>query len=80
MDKRKDYYTILGVPRDASVSAIKRAFRRLARKNRPESGPVPETLAELKAAGLLDATPPPFPIASSDAEEDPLEDEAEEAP
>ena len=50
MDKRKDYYTILGVPRDASVSAIKRAFRRLARKNRPESGPVPETLAELKAA------------------------------
>jgi len=50
MDERKDYYTILGVPRDASVSAIRRAFRRLARKNRPESGPVPETLAELKTA------------------------------
>ena len=50
MDKRKDYYTILGVPRDATVSAIKRAFRRLARQGRPESGPVLETLAELKAA------------------------------
>ena len=36
-------------------------------------------LAELKAAGLLDATPPPFPIASSEAEEDPLEDETEGA-
>ena len=51
MEKRKDYYQILGVPRDATVSAIKRAFRRLARKTAPEtSGPVPETLAELKAA------------------------------
>lgn len=51
MEKSNDYYQILGVPRDASVSAIKRAFRRLARKSRPEaSGAVPEVLAELKAA------------------------------
>ena len=28
MDRRKDYYQLLGVPRDASVTAIKRAFRR----------------------------------------------------
>ena len=35
-------------------------------------------LAELKAAGLLDATPPPFPVTGSEGEEDPLEDEAED--
>jgi DnaJ-class molecular chaperone len=51
MEKRKDYYQLLGVPRDASVTTIKRAFRRLARENRPEAqGSVPEVLAELKAA------------------------------
>jgi DnaJ-class molecular chaperone len=51
MEKPKDYYKLLGVPRDASVSTIKRAFRRLARKNRPEvKDEVPEVLADLKAA------------------------------
>jgi DnaJ-class molecular chaperone len=35
MDKRKDYYQLLGVPRDASLTAIKRAFRRLARRFDP---------------------------------------------
>ncbi len=51
MEKRKNYYQLLGVPRDASVSTIKRAFRRLARakRPRPKSGE-PEVLAELKAA------------------------------
>jgi len=32
MDKPKDYYQLLGVPRDASLTAIKRAFKRLARR------------------------------------------------
>ena len=35
-------------------------------------------LAELKAAGLLDATPPPFLVAGADAGEDPPEDEDED--
>ncbi len=36
MEKRKDYYQILGVARDASPAAIKRAYRRLAKKYHPD--------------------------------------------
>ncbi len=32
----KDYYEILGVPRDATADAIKKAFRQLARKYHPD--------------------------------------------
>jgi len=32
----KDYYTMLGVPRDAGAEDIKKAFRRLARKYHPD--------------------------------------------
>ncbi len=32
----KDYYKILGVPRDASAKDVKAAFRRLARKHHPD--------------------------------------------
>ena len=52
MEKPKDYYQLLGVPRDASLTAIKRAFRRLARQYRPER-PAPggtDAIAELQAA------------------------------
>jgi len=52
MDKPKDYYQLLGVPRDATVAAIKRAFRRLARGLEPErtNETAHDGLAELQAA------------------------------
>jgi molecular chaperone DnaJ len=51
MEKRKDYYGILGVARDASASAIKRAYRRLAKKYHPDvSAGSPEDFKELQAA------------------------------
>ncbi|HEY4256152.1 MAG TPA: DnaJ domain-containing protein [Candidatus Udaeobacter sp.] len=32
----QDYYTTLGVPRDASEAHIKKAFRKLARQHHPD--------------------------------------------
>src|ERR1700680_3352174 len=32
----KDYYAVLGVPRDADQDAIRRAYRKLARKYHPD--------------------------------------------
>ena len=48
MEKLKNYYQILGVPRDASLTAIRRAFRRLARRFEPERAQ--DAVAELQAA------------------------------
>jgi DnaJ-class molecular chaperone len=51
MEKRKDYYELLGVPRDASLTAIKRAFRRLARRLDPgKVDGAAHSFAELQAA------------------------------
>ena len=51
MEKPKDYYQLLGVPRDASTTTIKRAFRRLARRYAPARAEAAQpALDELQAA------------------------------
>jgi molecular chaperone DnaJ len=47
-DGRRDYYRVLGVPRDASTEEIKRAFRRLAMKYHPDRNRSPEAEARFK--------------------------------
>jgi curved DNA-binding protein CbpA len=36
---RRDYYSVLGVPRTASEKDIKSAYRKLARKHHPDVNP-----------------------------------------
>jgi DnaJ homolog subfamily C member 7 len=44
--KRKDYYKILGVEKDASDMDIKKAYRRLAIVHHPDKNPEDESAAE----------------------------------
>src|ERR1044072_6093262 len=38
---KRNHYRVLGVPRDASMREIRRAYRRLARQHHPDSRPHP---------------------------------------
>lgn len=48
MDDDRDYYEILGVPRDANEQEIKKAYRRLARQYHPDVNKSPEAEARFK--------------------------------
>lgn len=48
MERPKDYYSLLGVPRDASPSAIRKAYRRLARRLGPDETRGLGSAAELR--------------------------------
>ncbi len=45
---KRDYYDVLGVPRDADDAEIKKAFRRLAREYHPDVSQDPEAEAKFK--------------------------------
>ncbi len=47
----KDYYSIVGVPRDASADDIKRAYRQLARKHHPDVSKDPQAENRFKELG-----------------------------
>lgn len=47
---KKDYYTILGVPKDATERQIKKAFHRLAMKYHPDRNKSPDAEAIFREA------------------------------
>ena len=49
MDSKRDYYEVLGVPRDADAATLKKAFRKLAMQYHPDRNPDnPEAEAKFK--------------------------------
>jgi molecular chaperone DnaJ len=47
---KRDYYEVLGVPRDAGEAEVKKAFRRLARELHPDVNPSPEAADRFREA------------------------------
>ena len=54
--KYKDYYAVLGVPRDSDLDQIKKAYRKLARQYHPDVSKEPNAEAQFKEAGEAYAT------------------------
>ena len=54
--KYKDYYAVLGVPRDADLEQIKKAYRKLARQYHPDVSKESNAEAQFKEAGEAYAT------------------------
>ncbi|MBT3067525.1 DnaJ C-terminal domain-containing protein [Rhodoferax sp. U11-2br] len=54
--KYKDYYDTLGVPRDADLDQIKKAYRKLARTHHPDMSKAPDAEARFKEAAEAYAT------------------------
>ena len=51
----KDYYEVLGVPKDADQDTLKRAYRKLARENHPDVSKDPKDVAEEKFKEISEA-------------------------
>lgn len=54
--KYKDYYDTLGVPRDADLDQIKKAYRKLARTHHPDMSKAPDAESRFKDAAEAYAT------------------------
>lgn len=54
--KYKDYYATLGVPRDADLAQIKKAYRQLAHSYHPDVSKAPDAEAQFKEAAEAYAT------------------------